>query len=300
MNYEFDSISLKHKCLVIKKKHEINNNDLNTIVTNAKEIKIYPSCCSLKDIVYSDKILALIINKLKIEENSNIKKTEKYSDIIKIFDEIDCSDITDKLVSYLMILNRKKNIDMIKLANLLVEIIINFDEWKEIKTIPINYNDSSIAYVPLIIENFIYENENIKNEDNNEDNCLPTIITENIKENTIKEELKPLFSHLVNKLDINDLAKILIKRYNKNNDIISFVKAVIKYVDNPSQKYSNRTYYKTYRSEKGFTYCEILDLCVKSYWSAVEDIFDNDPNYIKHLTLNGFHIDTNKNCIYPY
>ena len=65
---------------------------------------------------------------------------------------------------------------------------------------------------------------------------------------------------------------------------------------------SNETeekYHKTYKSSNGFVVGEILSLIVKTYWAAVDDIYDGDIDRISNLALHTFHFDKTTNLVYP-
>ena len=61
----------------------------------------------------------------------------------------------------------------------------------------------------------------------------------------------------------------------------------------------SKKYHKEYTSKKGFNVYQIFELIVKTYWDAVDDIYDGDEDHISNLALHTFTFDSTTNSVYP-
>ena len=94
---------------------------------------------------------------------------------------------------------------------------------------------------------------------------------------------------------------LLIENYNRTqinlDEIVTNANKIEIY---PRYHYfGNKLYHKTYESEEGFTVYQIFDLCVKTYWTMIKELYNNDKSTIEHLSLVSFDFDVNTNRVYP-
>ena len=68
--------------------------------------------------------------------------------------------------------------------------------------------------------------------------------------------------------------------------------------DATTDDFNRRQYYKEYKSDTGFSSSEIFNLIVKTYWIMINELYDDDRDYISNLSLHTFYFDPNTNRVY--